>query len=155
MLPMRILSHSAYWQSRQAALGRFTHPPYNHASTPTPMNALAPFLSVDRSCEKTVHWLRRRLSPRGLRLLQTFDLHAARLAVADCPCPHHGTMDCDCQMVVLLVYFEAAAPATLVLHSHGGSTWISLINTPAQQADAPIRTALEQALQVNLSQDGL
>jgi len=119
------------------------------------MNAISPFLSVDHPCDETLHWLRRRLSHRGLRLLQTFDLHDARLGTSDCPCPNHGTTDCDCQMVVLLIYKETAEPATLVLHSNDGRTWISLVNTPSQRADASIRAEIENALQVNPFKEGL
>jgi hypothetical protein len=119
------------------------------------MNAISPFLSVDRPCEETLQWLGNRLTPAGLRLLQTFDLHDARLGTQSCPCPHHGTTDCDCQMIVLLIYGEAAAPVTLMLHSHAGRTWISLVNNPAQRADASIRAAIEAALDVSLSQEGL
>lgn len=119
------------------------------------MNAALPFVSYDRPCADTVQWLRRRLSPRGLRVLQTFDLQHARLATADCPCPHHGTTACDCQMVILLVYSKAAAPVTLVLHSNDGRTWISLVNTPAQRADAALQTLIEKALEIHPRSQGL
>ena len=116
-----------------------------------PMNTTTPFWSMERSCDKTLRWITRRLSRRGLRALQTFDLHDARLGTADCSCPHHGTAQCDCQMVVLLVYGQATRPATLILHGNDGQSWLSLVNTPAQQAAAPLRAAIEQALQINPS----
>lgn len=119
------------------------------------MNTLSPFLSVDGACEKTLCWLNQRLTNAGLRVLQTFDLHDARLTVNDCPCAHHGTAECDCQMVVLLVYDGGAEPVTMMLHTYDGRTSLSLVNTPAQQVEAPIRAAIEQALQGNLSEEGL
>jgi len=128
---------------------------YNQAKPIHSMNAISPFLSVHRPCDETLRWLKRRFSRSGLRLLQTFDLHDARLASTDCPCPHHGSTDCDCQMLVLLIYNETAAPATLVLHSNEGRTWISLVNTPSQHAEPSIRAAIEAALQVNLLKEGL
>ena len=114
------------------------------------MNAVSPFLSLDGPSDHALNWLNARLSAAGLRVLQTFDLHAARLAVSNCACPHHGTELCDCQMVVLLVYGEAPLPATLILHSNDGRTWLSLVNTPAQRADVSIQTAIEKALQGDL-----
>jgi len=84
-----------------------------------------------------------------MRAIQTFDLHTARHALGDCPCPHHGTKACDCQMVVLLVYGNADEPATLVLHGNDGQTWISLVNDSLQHVDPSIQTAIEQALQPN------
>lgn len=119
------------------------------------MDSVSPFLSVDGSCDYAVQWLSRCLSTAGLRVLRTFDLQDARLAAGDCACPHHGTQECDCQMLVLLVYGEALQPTTLILHSNEGRTWLSLVNTPAQQADASIRTAIENALQCNRYEQGL
>jgi hypothetical protein len=112
------------------------------------MNALSPFLSVNRSCDETLQWLSQRLSRAGLRLLQTFDLHDVRYAITDCGCPHHGTDQCDCQMVVLLIYGEAIEPATLILHGNDGQTSLSLVNTPLQHADPSLLASIEQALQI-------
>lgn len=110
------------------------------------MNASPSFPTVDRPCDDTLHWLSRRLRRLGLRVMQTFDLQDVRPSLEDCSCPHHGTEDCDCQMVVVLVYGKAAQPATLMLHGHDGQTWISLVDRPDQAADpalvAEIRTAL-------------
>ncbi len=119
------------------------------------MNSVAPFMSVRGSCDDALQWLSRRLSKAGLRVLQTFDLQAARQAVGDCECPNHGTQECDCQMLIALVYGEALHPTTLILHSNDGRTSFSLVNTPAQQADVAIRTAIEKALQSNPYQQGL
>jgi hypothetical protein len=115
------------------------------------MNSVLPLVSVDGSCRATLRWAKRRFSKAGLRVLPTFDLHDARLGIADCPCPHHGTSKCDCQMVVLLVYGRAAQPATLVLHGNDVQSWLALVSTPAQQADASLRACIEQALQINPS----
>lgn len=119
------------------------------------MDAASPFLSLDGPCDHALPWLNARLSAAGLRVLQTFDLHDARVAVSDCACPHHGTDECDCQMIVLLVYGEAPWPATLILHSNDGRTWLSLINTPAQRADASIQTSIQRALLANPYEEGL
>ncbi len=110
------------------------------------MNASPPFPTVDRSCDDTLRWLSRRLTRLGLRVMQTFDLQDARLPLEDCTCPHHGTDDCDCQMVVVLVYGKAAQPATLMLHGHDGQTWISLVDRPDQAADPALVAAIRNAL---------
>lgn len=88
----------------------------------------SPFLSIDRSCEETLNWSKEQLIQVGLRPVQTFDLHTARIGLHNCPCPNHGTDECDCQMVVLLVYGEAEQPETLILHGNGGTTWLSITN---------------------------
>ncbi len=115
------------------------------------MNASPPFPTIDRSCDETLRWLSGRLTQRGLRVMQTFDLQNARLPLEDCTCPHHGTEDCDCQMVVVLVYGDAAQPATLMLHGHDGQTWISLVDRPDQAADPALEAAIRNALVVPAS----
>ncbi len=108
---------------------------------------LSPFLSAPHPCEETASRLQARLLADGFHTLQTFDLQDARLGLDDCPCPHHGTAECDCQMVVVLVYGKTLEPVTLVLHGHDGQTWISLAERPEQTTDAQlvreIRTALK------------
>ena len=85
--------------------------------------------------------------------MQTFDLHAARLGLEDCPCPQHGTSDCDCQMVVLLVYGEAAEPAVLVLHGSDGQTWLSLVQSAGQPANAGFTAAIKGTLRAETLPD--
>jgi hypothetical protein len=112
------------------------------------MNTLTPFCSISCSCDEALQWTQRQLSRAGLRGMQTFDLHTARHALEDCPCPHHGTSACDCQMVVLLVYGNASEPVTLILHGHDGQTWVSIADNPNQRADERLTTAVKQALEI-------
>ncbi len=107
------------------------------------MTTTIPFLSANLSCDEALQSAKRRLSRAGLRAQQTFDLHTARLSLPDCPCPRHGTDICDCQMVVLMVYGEAAEPATLILHGNGGITWFSLVEQPVNRKTA---LSIQQAL---------
>jgi hypothetical protein len=111
------------------------------------MNTLSPFLSIPSSCEAALQLTREQLSQAGLRLVQTFDLHTARLGLHDCPCPSHGTRQCDCQLIVLLVYGEAAEPATLILHGNDGQTWVSMIDSPWQRTDKELIACIRQALE--------
>lgn len=114
------------------------------------MAPLTPFLSLNCPGDKSLVWLKERLATANLRVVQTFDLHSARHALEDCPCPHHGTDQCDCQMVVLLVYANAAEPATLILHGNDGQTWLSIAETPNQKTNAKTVTAIRNVLEGNL-----
>ena len=116
------------------------------------MNTLTSFLSVNRPCDDALDWLSQSLSRKGLRVLRTFDLHDARGALDHCPCPHHGTNQCDCQMVVLLVYRNAEEPVTLILHGNDGQTWLSIVNNPLQHAAPSIQSSIEQVLQLHPSE---
>ena len=116
------------------------------------MNTLSSFLSVNRACDDVLNWLSLSLSCKGLRVLRTFDLHDARGGLDHCPCPQHGTNQCDCQMIVLLVYGNAEEPVTLILHGNDGQTWLSLVNNSLQHATPSIQLSIEQALQLNSSE---
>jgi hypothetical protein len=106
------------------------------------------FLTVDFSCDMALQAAKKKLSQTGLRALQTFDLHTARLAQQECPCPNHGTEDCDCQMVVLMVYGETPEPATLILHGSDGQTRFSIADDPSQRADRKLVASIKQALDI-------
>ncbi len=109
---------------------------------------ISPFLSINHSCNETLQWAMKQLLQADLRSIQTFDLHTARLAMHDCPCPNHGTEECECQMVVLLVYGKVAGPATLILHGTDGQTWVSIVNDPQQRVSTKMMTLIQQALEV-------
>jgi hypothetical protein len=124
------------------------------------MSDTSPFLIIVQNYDEALAWVTRRLSNAGLQVMRTFDLQAARHTHVDCPCPHHGTEQCDCQMVVLLVYGSDNRPISVLAHSFDGRTWFSLVDTPQQRADPRLEAAIMQALisqgiapssQVNLS----
>jgi len=106
------------------------------------------FLTVDLSCDMALQVATKKLSQSGLRALQTFDLHTARHIQQDCPCPNHGTADCDCQMIVLMVYGEMPEPATLILHGSDGQTRFSIADDPSQRADRKLVASIKEALDI-------
>lgn len=95
------------------------------------MSALIPFLALNQNHDQAEAWVIEKLIGAGFRVVPTFDLQVARGAHPECPCPHHGTNKCNCQLVVLLVYGKSEDPATLVIHGQDGKTWISLA-TPGE-----------------------
>ena len=115
----------------------------------TRMN-ISPFLSTDHPCDETLQWATRQLTEAGLRHVQTFDLHTARVAMHNCSCPNHGTDECDCQMVVLLVYGKAEEPVTLILHGNNGQTWLSIADGPQQTIDSRLINTIHQALELTV-----
>jgi len=110
------------------------------------MNDTYPFLSVEGPCEEAVSWVVQQASSAGLRIVRSFDLKVARQAHTDCPCPHHGTKQCDCQMIVMLIYGGDHQPISLVAHGYEGKTWFSLVDTPQQRADPGLEATIRQAL---------
>lgn len=106
------------------------------------------FLIVDLPCDMALQAAKKKLLQGGLRALQTFDLHTARHTQQDCPCPHHGTADCDCQMVVLMVYGESAEPVPLILHGSDGQTRFSIADDPSQRIDKKLVAFIKEALDI-------
>ena len=90
------------------------------------MSAILPLLVLDQTCEQVLAWINGKLSDAGFCLVKTFDLYVARQAHPDCPCLQHGTDECNCQMIVVLVYGNQGDPATLIIHGQEGRAWLSL-----------------------------
>lgn len=116
------------------------------------MSDSSPFLILEQPCDDAIDWVARQISSAGLQVVRTFDLLVARQTHASCPCPHHGTEQCDCQMVVLLVYGSGgykpseSQPVSIVAHGYDGQTWFSVVDTPQQRADPHLEAAIRQAL---------
>ena len=105
-----------------------------------------PFLTLELPCDEAINWVVEQIESAGLKVICTFDLRVARHAHVSCPCPHHGTDQCNCQMVVLLVYGSARQPVSIIAHNHDERTWFSLVDTPQQRADHHVEAAIRQAL---------
>jgi len=110
------------------------------------MSALIPFLALDQPCEQVQTWINEKLTSAGFRVVRTFDLQVARLAHPDCPCPNHGTANCNCQMIVLLVYRNQGEPATLIIHGQDGKTWISLAGPAEKRSSQHLEASVRQVL---------
>src|SRR5689334_24599760 len=113
--------------------------------------SISPFLSVKQSCKDTLQWTKKQLSLGNLRAVQTFDLNTAKVGMHNCTCPHHGTAECDCQMVVMLVYGNTNDPVTLILHGNDGQTWVSIGETPLFNSDAVLVRTIRRALEGKVS----
>ena len=115
------------------------------------MSILSPFLIVEQNCEQVLSLVSEMLTDAGFRAVQTFDLQIARQAHLECQCPNHGTSKCNCQMVILLVYGRQEAPATLILHSEGGSTGISLAAPASEHTTQNLGGMIRRVLMSKMS----
>jgi hypothetical protein len=110
------------------------------------MSDTSPFLVLEQTCDDAVDWIIEQFDSAGLQAIRTFDLVVARQANIECPCPHHGTDQCDCQLVVLLVYKPAHVPISIIAHGYDGQTWFSVVDTPQQRADPMLEDAIRHAI---------
>lgn len=101
------------------------------------------------TCEQTVSLLIDRLTQQGYRPKRSFDLRDALHHQPNCSCPYHGTSECNCQYVVLLIYEQTriTAPAAITIHECDGITQVRLIDMPVVETSAqPLLTALTDVL---------
>ena len=110
------------------------------------MSDNAAFLKLNLPCDKTVDWLKAKLNQAGTSIMQTFDLQEARCSQKIGPCPQHGTDQCDCQMVILLVYVPGHQPVTILVQGRDGETWISIVDSPQQHADPQVEEKIYQLM---------
>jgi hypothetical protein len=110
------------------------------------MSALIPYLTLKQPLEEVLAWTTQQLNERGLQVEQTFDLQVARLSHSGCPCPHHGTDSCSCQMIVLLVHGKRSNPQTLILHGNEGQTNLSTINLTGKRSNLALDEKIRSAL---------
>jgi hypothetical protein len=106
----------------------------------------APFLIVEQPHNIAIDLVMQQIRSLGFQASMTFDLQDARLAHANCACPHHGTEQCDCQLVIILIYGHAPRPATLIAHGHEGKTWFSFVNSFPQHTSQHLETLLLRTL---------
>jgi len=116
------------------------------------MSDSSPFLILKQPCGEAIDWVVRKINAGGMTVIRTFDLQIARHDQPGCPCPHHGTVQCDCQMVVLLVYVNGGQtpserqPISIVAHGCENQTWFSMVDTSQQRVDRGLDAAIRRAL---------
>ena len=106
-------------------------------------------LTLASSCEQTIAILISTMALHGIHLERSFDLRTALHDQPDCPCPHHGTVQCTCQYVVLLAYEETAGvpPAVLTAHECDGITRVRVAaSEPGGRLSWSLLAALDEAL---------
>jgi hypothetical protein len=106
-------------------------------------------LTLASSSEQTIAMLISTMALHGIRLERSFDLRTALHDQPDCPCPHHGTVQCTCQYVVLLAYEETASgpPAVLTLHECDGITRVqAATGQSCERLSWLLLAALDEAL---------
>lgn len=110
------------------------------------MNQTTPIQVISGDHQATINQTINGLSSAGMQVMRSFDLQVARASHTSCTCPHHGTEQCSCQMVVLLVYQNGKQPVTLVVHGHDNETELSIVESPDQQPDPDLVAAIRQVL---------
>ena len=85
--------------------------------------------TVTTTCDELVHLVTRALIERGYSVHRSFDLRSARDSLRNphnCLCPHHGTTQCACRFIVLLVRTDQELLFSIVAHGHNDGTILSV-----------------------------
>ncbi len=106
----------------------------------------SPLLTLAQSHEGALTDVTSRLQSNGLKVVRSFDLQSACAAYPGALCPHHGEEVCDCQLVVLLIYGDAAHPVSLIAHSNDGLTQFGLGQFPDEDPNAHLESRICDAL---------
>lgn len=97
------------------------------------MSIQTPYLTLSEPFDEMLSWATQQLKDLGFQVEQTFDLKVARQSHVGCTCPHHGTEQCSCQMVVLLVRNQGSEPTTMVLHGNDKQTNFTIVKQMDKQ----------------------
>lgn len=103
-------------------------------------------LTINKDGKATTRDLTETLAQAGLQIVPSFDLQTARATQTNCTCPYHGTEQCNCQMLVLLIYPQIGEHVTLVIHSHNEQTQISLVDNPQQRPNPELVNLISETL---------
>lgn len=83
---------------------------------------------------------------RGFRVVRSFDLRSVVGGQHQCACPHHGTVQCTCQYVVLLAYGLTGAPVVITAHSRDGDAELQVVDDPNAPTDPDAISTIAVAL---------
>ncbi|MBC8335915.1 MAG: hypothetical protein ISR59_05430 [Anaerolineales bacterium] len=108
--------------------------------------------SIPSDCEIVCTQLIRYLERAGYRVMRSFDLQRARAVQTVGICPHHGNTECNCQMIVLLVYLQNGEPCTITAIGRDGVTNLELAeDLPADEKIFLFKIIKDVFAQVNPS----
>ncbi len=101
-------------------------------------------ITVEMPCEKVIDRVAHEMKAAGFRVTRSFDLQSARQALIHpeaCACPFHGTAQCACQYVILLIQSEKPQPYSLIIHGHEQQTHVTLADSNGDPSfdETPIR----------------
>jgi len=108
-------------------------------------------LTIEAPADEIVPTLMDAFRALGLRVNRSFDLQSAG-APHHLPCPHHGTIPCSCQLVVLMLYDWEGKQHSLTIHGSDGQSEITLINASQEWSKLitdTIRYSVENAMAVD------
>ncbi len=109
---------------------------------------------IDTHCSQFVTSLKQVMEESGLWAYQSFDLRSTRAVHEGCSCPHHGTDQCNCELVVLLVYRAQGSPTSLILDGRDGKTFVYVANDTGRTVHRSTVELFERLVHQAMTQSG-
>lgn len=107
-----------------------------------------PLIVLDLDCLTISNRVVQEVEAAGLETRRTFDLDIVRSGNPQFQCPIHGSNDCTCQLVILLVMMRYGRSVTVILEGRDHQTWVYLDEGHAaadEEVDPRLTGALSQA----------
>jgi hypothetical protein len=104
-------------------------------------------ISTKKSVDEITPCLTEALAAFGLSVYPSFDLRSA-CAPINSPCPHHGTIPCTCQLIVLMLYDWDQQQYGLLIHGSEEGSKVILEMGEAENNDLlinAVRSAVASA----------
>ena len=98
-------------------------------------------LTIGAPADEIVSTLMNAFRALGLHVNRSFDLQSA-CAPHHSPCPHHGTIPCSCQLVVLMLYDWEGKQYGLTIHGSEGQSEVAIIKAGQEWSKLIIDTIL-------------
>ena len=105
-----------------------------------------PVFIIESPCAQFVERLKIALIDKGFLVLQSFDLQSTRIIHDDCSCPHHGANQCNCEVIVLLIYQGRSAPIPILLDGRDGKTFVSIVIEMEDPSFSHLAEIIEQII---------
>jgi len=98
-------------------------------------------VTIEAPVDEIVQTLMNAFSALGLNVNRSFNLQSA-CAPHHSPCPHHGTIPCSCQLVVLMLYDWEGKQCGLTIHGNEGQSEVAIIKADQEWSKLIIGTIL-------------
>lgn len=106
-----------------------------------------PLAIIETRCSQFVAPFKKALENAGLWIFQSFDLQSMQIMPEGCTCPNHGTNQCTCELIVLLVYQNFGSPISLILDGRDEKTYVYIADDMQNVNKSSLNRSIELAIQ--------
>ena len=106
-----------------------------------------PIAIVESQCSFIISPLMNALEQAGLWVLRSFEFKNNQTQLMHCHCAANCDSQCECELVVLLVYPKVGNPVTLILDGREGKTYVFISEEKEYQFPTPLTRLITKAVE--------